>query len=99
MKILWTPKAKQTFESILEWLTESWGRVEIEKFIYQTESIIERIKNNPYLYTSSNKNNLIRRGFVNKIVSLYYQVKPRKNEIILLAFWDNRQEPKKNHYY
>ena len=39
-----------------------------------------------------------RKGPVTKHNSLSYKVKPNKKEIILLTFWDNRQDPKKLNY-
>ncbi len=38
------------------------------------------------------------RGFVSKHNSLFYQVKYRKKQIILLTFLDNRQNPEKLNY-
>jgi len=33
-----------------------------------------------------------RKAFVTKYSSLYYRVKPRKKEIELIVFWDNRKD-------
>lgn len=98
MIINWTPKAKKTFIDILNWLSVNWKNKETNKFINQTEDTIEQIKNNPYLYQASEKNEQIRRGIINHLVSLYYRIKPPKKEIDLLTFWDNRQNPTKNKF-
>ncbi|MCB1155865.1 MAG: type II toxin-antitoxin system RelE/ParE family toxin [Leptospiraceae bacterium] len=98
MKIIWSPKAKKTFLQILDWLSENWSRKEVDTFVTQTEETIEQIKNNPYLYQASEKHKNTRRGLVNKIISLYYRIKPRKNEVELITFWNNRQNPRKNKY-
>jgi len=50
------------------------------------------------MFKTSEKKKNIRKGFVTKHTSLYYRVKPRKKSIELLAFWDNRQNPKKFKY-
>ena len=50
------------------------------------------------MFKASSKNKIIRKGFVNNLVSLFYRVKPQKKEIELLLFWNNRQNPKKLKY-
>ena len=70
----------------------------MDTFVVQTEETIAQIQNNPYIYQVSQVNKNVRRGLVNKIVTLYYKVKPRKGEVDLLDFWDNRQNPDKNKY-
>lgn len=100
MKVIWTPRAQRTFRKIMDWLSENWTKKEIDTFMNQTEETIQQIKNNPYIYqqASSQKQKNVRRGLVNRIVSLYYRIKPQKGEVDLLEFWDNRQNPNKNNY-
>jgi hypothetical protein len=50
------------------------------------------------MFQSSRKKKNIRRGFITKHNSLYYRIKPRKKELELLTFWDNRQDPEKLNY-
>lgn len=98
MKVNWTPSAKKSFEQILDWLYNNWTNKEIENFLDQTDSTIEQIKNNPYLYRASEQNEQVRRGLVNRFISLYYRVRSKEEEIDLLTFWDNRQNPDSNKY-
>lgn len=98
MKINWTPTARRTFEQILDWLSGNWTNKAVENFLDQTDSTIEQIKNNPYIYRASEQNEQVRRGLINRFVSLYYRVRPKKEEIDLLSFWDNRQNPDSNKY-
>ena len=98
MKVNWTPNAKKSFEHILDWLYAKWTNKEIENFLDQTDSTIEQIKNNPYLYRASEQNEQVRRGLVNRFISLYYRVRTKEEEIVLLTFWDNRQNPDSNKY-
>jgi hypothetical protein len=48
------------------------------------------------MFKASKKKKSVRKGFITEHNSLYYQVKPRKREIELITFWDNRQNPLKN---
>jgi plasmid stabilization system protein ParE len=95
MKINWMPRAIWSFFQIGDYLEENFGPEQTEKFIDQVDKTIERIEKNPYIYKAARKNRTVRKGFVNRFVSLFYRVKKQKNEIDLLEMWDNRQDPKK----
>ena len=45
------------------------------------------------MFEESRKKKNVRKGFVTKHNTLYYRVRPRKKELQLLLFWDNRQDP------
>ena len=55
--------------------------------------MLEQIKQNPEMFEESRKKKNVRKGFVTKHNTLYYRVRPRKKELQLLLFWDNRQDP------
>ena len=93
MKIHWTPRSLKSYLKIIDYLSKNWTAKEINKFVAQTDKTIEIIKQNPYTYQASNEKKYVRKGFINKLVSLYYRIRPRKNEIELLVFWQNRQDP------
>ncbi len=95
MTVFWTPQAVQSFEENIDWLEQHLTNREVENFINDTDEIIERIKQNPYLFTASEKENTIRKGMVNSIVSVFYRVRHAESEIDILLFWDGRQNPKK----
>ena len=95
MKITWTPRALQSYFSIFNFLTEKWTKKEVENFVNQTDRVIEQIAENPGMFVATGKRKNVRKGFVNNLVSMFYIVYPRKKEIQLLRFWDNRQNPKK----
>lgn len=95
MKILWTPTARKTFFSIIDYLAENWSEKEVQSFTSKVEKVLIRIQKNPELFIGRTKDPSIRRGFVVKQVSLIYRVVAEKSEIHLLTFWDNRQNPEK----
>lgn len=98
MKVIWSPKAIKSFDKIVDFLSERWTKKEIEAFVDQTDKVVEQIVENPYMFVATEKRKNVRKGLVNKLVSLFYRVKPRKKEIELLKFHDNRQDPEKiNH--
>lgn len=88
--IIWSPRAKITYTSILEYLYEEWTIKELQAFIDRTEEVIKYINDNPSLYVYSKEGDA-HKCVVVKQVSLFYRVKA--NYIELLVFWDNRQNP------
>lgn len=95
MKVRWTPTAKQSFFSILDYLEESWSIREVNSFIEEVNTLLDQISQQPKMFPESSKKKHIRIGFITKDNSLYYRYSPRKKEIELLVFWDNRQDPEK----
>ncbi len=98
MKISWTPTAKKTYFVVLDYLEEVWTEKEVQNFIREVNTLLNQIAHNPEMFQSSRKKKNIRRGFITKHNSLYYRIKPRKKELELLTFWDNRQDPEKLNY-
>ena len=95
MKVIWTPKALQSYFNIFNFLNEKWTKREVENFVNQTDKLIGQIAENPKMFVATAKRKNVRKGLVNNLVSLFYKVYPRKKEIELLRFHDNRQDPKK----
>jgi plasmid stabilization system protein ParE len=93
MEILWTPTARRTYLKVLDHLEKAWTEKEIQNFINEVDHLLEQIKQNPDMFEESRKKRNVRKGFVTKHNTLYYRVKPRRKELQLLLFWDNRQDP------
>ncbi len=98
MKISWTPTARRTYFKVLEYLSKDWTISEIERFINATERTIVQISENPYMFKASMKRKNVRKGFITELNSFYYRIKPRKKEIELITFCDNRRNPLKIKY-
>ncbi len=99
MTVFWTPQAIQSFEENIDWLEQHWTNREIENFINETDAIIERIKQNPYIFAASENESSIRKGLINNIVSVFYRVRHAQNEIDILLSWNGRQNPKKLNFF
>lgn len=98
MKVEWTPEAVETFEQIIENIYTYWTQKEVNNFIEQTEQAILQIQKNPYMFIASSKNKQVRKGFINRLSSMFYKVNLQNKEIEILSFWNNRQNPKENKY-
>jgi plasmid stabilization system protein ParE len=90
--IIWSPNASNTYYKILEYLEQNWTMKEIKTFIERTEQVIDHIAQNPLHYPYSKESDTYKSVFISQ-VSLFYRLK--NNEIELLIFWDNRQDPAK----
>jgi plasmid stabilization system protein ParE len=89
--IVFSNRANETFDSIQAQLLERWGIATVVKFEERAIKVIEIISNTPFIYQSIEINAEIRKAFIHKNCSLFYKVSGQK--IVILFFWDNRQEP------
>jgi len=96
MKVTWTQRALKSYFKVADYLNEEWGDKVLQNFETKVQTIIEQIEEMPNIFEESKKFKNIRKGFITKHNTLYYRFKPRKEEIELLIFWDNRQDDKKN---
>jgi len=90
LSILWTDEAKETFDIIVNFLENNWGSTSAKKFIEVTLQKIILISGQPYLFKASISKN-VRRAVITKHTSMFYEVS--NEQIIILFFMDNRQEP------
>lgn len=95
MKVFWTPQARHTYFKVLDHLEKAWTEKEIRNFINKVDILLDQIKQNPEMFEESSKKRNVRKGLITKHNTLYYRVSPKKMEIQLLVFWDNRQDPGK----
>jgi plasmid stabilization system protein ParE len=95
-KIIWTKTAFKTFQDIANYLEKQWSLKIAKNFVANTEKKLEQIKENPESCITSNKDKTIRKATITKHNSMFYRVK--ENALVILAFFDNRKNPKKNKY-
>lgn len=91
-QIIWSPTAKVSYYSILEYLNENWTFRELRAFVNRTDYVIKHIQLNPLLYSFSKKSGTHKCVLV-KQVSLFYRI--NGDFVELLVFWDTRQNPAK----
>jgi hypothetical protein len=59
------------------------------------ELVLKAIQRNPRLFTASMINKKVRKAFIDRNNSLFYSINVYRKQIILLTFYDNRQDPRK----
>lgn len=95
-EIIWTENAREDLKNIFTYLQQEWSSRIAENFLVECYSKIDLIAHFPYIGVQSEKINSVRRILVTKHNALFYKVE-RKN-IILLDFFDTRQQPDKSYY-
>jgi plasmid stabilization system protein ParE len=92
MIVTWTPEAKTTFNSNIDFLLAEWGERVTSDFIDRVDEVIQNIAKNPRLYPLINEKDLVHRCVVVKQITLYYRIKTAE-QIDLLTFWNSYQNP------
>ncbi len=92
-KIIWSPKAVDTFEIVIDYLQKNWTEKEVKKFVTETEHVIRLISINPHLFRASEKENIFE-AIITKHNLLLYQTNQSEKTIELLSFFDSRKDPK-----
>ena len=90
--IVWTETAAKQRRKILKYWTErNQSTAFAEKLIEITAKHLKVISKNPEAFKETEFDNL--RESAMGHFSLYYKI--TETQIIVMAFWDNRQDPKK----
>ena len=91
-KIVWTETAAKQRREILRYWTERNGStIYAEKLIQITTKHLRVISKNPEAHKATEIDQ-VRESAMGHF-SLYYKI--TSEQIIVMAFWDNRQDPKK----
>lgn len=91
-KIVWTETAaKQRREILKYWTERNKSTIYAEKLIEITAKHLKVISKNPEAFKETEIDE-VRESAMGHF-SLYYKIIP--DQIIVMAFWDNRQNPKK----
>jgi hypothetical protein len=96
--IAWTHRAIQTFGKRIAYLEEHWTEKEIFNFTNRVNEYLLTLQTQPLIFRKSTHLKHTHIGVIIKQVSLIYRVKPRSNRIELIAFIDNRRNPKRQNY-
>lgn len=91
MEIFVTPRAERNFDSIVRYIEDKWGEKTANEFIQKADRLFVLLKNFPTM--GSIENGDIRGFQLTKQTRILYRIRP--NKIIILAFFDVRQNPKK----
>lgn len=90
--VIWTRTADLQFVGILEyWINRNKSKTYSKKLIKLVAKRTAQIAETPFIYKAIDFNDVRVTSIEN--FSIYYKV--THEAIIVMAFWDNRQDPKK----
>jgi|SRR5579872_1209360 len=91
LEIIFTDDASYMLLSITNFIENKWGKKQAEKFLSKVYKTLDLISKQQYLFKASAIQENVRIGIVSKQTSFFYEI--QDSEIIILFFWDNRQDP------
>jgi plasmid stabilization system protein ParE len=94
-KVLWTDHALTELSQAFQYLELNFSEKEINRLSNQIESVLRYISKYPKLYPESSQQEGVRRAVITKFNTLYYRINIDKNQIEILSFFSNREDPMK----
>ena len=91
LEVIFSDDAEDTFNSIGQQLAERFGEREENEFRRGVYEVIGKISKFPFMYKAVGDDENLRKAFVHRNCSMFYDVGDTSIEI--LFFWDNRQDP------
>lgn len=90
--VIWTRTADIQFVGVLEyWIKRNQSKTYSQKLVKLVTERTVQIAQQPFIYKKTDFKDIRVASLRN--FSIYYKISER--EIIITAFWDNRQDPKK----
>jgi len=97
--IIWTSEALETFDDRITYLKINWTEKEIANFKTRVREYLDVLQESPLIAQKPGKLKNVHIGVILKQVSVIYRVRQSTNEIELISFIDNRQNPKRIRKY
>lgn len=93
MKLTWTKKARDRFGEILNYIEDEFGDFAREHFRTRTKEFTKLLKDFPEMGSIEVREKNIRSFQISKQTRVFYRIKG--NHILILTFFDSRQNPEK----
>jgi plasmid stabilization system protein ParE len=87
----YSPLALETLNDIAAQVNNRWGEKYAIEFKNRAVKVVETICTAPFIFQTINSKIDVRKGFIHRNCSVFYEV--RDTTIEILFFWDNRQDP------
>ena len=94
--VVWNRRASDSFNAIIQYLESEWGDKVTQDFVIRTYHILDLLAANPEMGSIEHREKQIRGFVITKHNTLFYRAE--ETRLILLHFFDNRQDPKKKSY-
>jgi plasmid stabilization system protein ParE len=96
LEIEWSRSADKKFDTIIEYLQKEWGEKSVNTFVKKVYDFLDILVEFPNIGTPEDKTKNIFGFVVVSQITIFYRIK--SNRIILLNFFDNRQDPNKKRF-
>jgi len=93
MKIFLTKRAEKNYHSIKNYIMNEWGKIVADAFEQKTVDFLDLLEDFPDIGETQVTEKQIRGFQLTKQTRVFYRIKP--DRIIILTFFDVRQNPKK----
>mgnify|MGYP003487803991 FL=1 len=93
LKLVWTDNALEGLGQTFQYLELNFSEREIKSLARKIESTLAYILKFPELYPESIRQKGVRRAVVTKFNTIYYRLNSDKNQMEILSFFSNRQNP------
>lgn len=93
LKIFWTKRASNNFDTILNYIEEEFGESSAKAFALKVHNFVENLQDFPELGSIQNIEQEIRGFVIVKQVTVFYRI--YDDHIRILNLFDNRQNQKK----
>ena len=93
LDIFWTKRASKKFDSVLLYLEEEWDETATRAFVKRVYDFLSILSEIPEIGSVEHVERKIRGFVIVKQLTVFYKV--REDKIIILNFFDNRQNPKR----
>ena len=96
LEIIWSKKADKKFDIIIDYLSLNWGEKITKAFVKKVFDFLDILKEFPEIGSLENIEKGIRGFTIVKQINVFYII--RGNRIIVLDFFDNRQDSAKKRF-
>ena len=94
--VVWSKNADRKFDTLIDYLSAEWGESVTKAFVKRTFDFLDLLVDFPEIGSIENANRQIRGFVLTKHVTVFYKVKG--NRVVILNFYNNRQNPNKKLY-
>lgn len=93
LKIRQTKRASESFHKTVEYIEQEWSIRSAQKFVVRVDKFLKVLKKQPDIGKLELEEKGIRGFVISRHNTVFYRIK--EETIILLKFFDNRQNPNK----
>jgi plasmid stabilization system protein ParE len=96
LTIYWSKRADKKFDKIIAYLEQEWGEAVTQAFVRKVYDFLDILLEFPELGSFENAERNIRGFVIVKQLTIFYKI--TEDRIIILNFFDNRQNPIRKKY-